>query len=217
MHAVCYVFVITILLLPTDSNDFEVISRQVLSFTTLDSEKCFNVSITDDSECEYNKHCEDEMFMCVLETEEDSRVIAVNQFASVYIQDGDDCGMHVLSKLMLNDLINIFSYMLLSIEDDTVFFAEGINSSCTAPGIRLAPDAMMAPSQTTIVMDDSSPKENNTTTLVWVLVSVIGLVTFLAIAVVAGITLSIICKKRKKQELTEFTKSRSATLLCSCC
>ena len=69
----------------------------VLSFTTLDSEQCFNVSINDDSECEYNKHCEDEMFTCTLEAVEDSKVIAVDSRASVYIQDKDDCGMHVLN------------------------------------------------------------------------------------------------------------------------
>ena len=62
-------------------------------FTALDSEQCFNVSVTDDSECEYNEYCEDEMFTCVLETEEGSRVIAVEPRASVYIEDGDDCGM----------------------------------------------------------------------------------------------------------------------------
>ena len=62
-------------------------------FTNPDSEQCFNISITDDSECEYNEHCEDEMFMCVLETEEGSRVMADDPFISVYIQDGDDCGM----------------------------------------------------------------------------------------------------------------------------
>ena len=61
-----------------------------MSFTTLDSEQCFNVSITDDSN---NECCEDEMFTCVLETEEDSRFIAVEPLAYVYIQDQDDCGM----------------------------------------------------------------------------------------------------------------------------
>ena len=60
-----------------------------MSFTTLDSEQCFNVSITDDSNDEC---CADEMFMCVLETEEGSRVTAVDQFVYVYIQDQDDCG-----------------------------------------------------------------------------------------------------------------------------
>ena len=80
-------------LLPTDSNDFEAISGQLLLFTTLDSEQCFNVSITDDSECEYNEEiCEDEVFKCVVETEEGSRVMAVDPFTSVYIQDRDDCG-----------------------------------------------------------------------------------------------------------------------------
>ena len=90
-------FVMTIILLPTDSNDFEAISGQVLSFTALDSEQCFNVSITDDSECEIVEDCENEMFTCALEPLEDSRVIAVDSFAYVYIQDGDDCGMNVLS------------------------------------------------------------------------------------------------------------------------
>jgi hypothetical protein len=76
-----------------DSNDFEAMSGQLLSFTALDSEQCFNVSITDDSECEYNEEiCEDEVFKCVLETEEGSRVMAVDPFTSVYIQDRDDCG-----------------------------------------------------------------------------------------------------------------------------
>ena len=84
-------------LFSTDSNDFEAISGQVLSFTALDSEQCFNVNITDDSECEYSKYCEDETFMCALETVEDSKVIAVDLFASVYIQDEDDCGMCVLN------------------------------------------------------------------------------------------------------------------------
>ena len=87
INLLCYI------LLPTDSNDFEAMSGQLLSFTTLDSEQCFNVSITDDSECEYNEDiCEDEVFTCVLETEEGSRVMAVDPFTSVYIQDRDDCG-----------------------------------------------------------------------------------------------------------------------------
>ena len=84
-------------MLPTDSNDFEAISGMVLSFTTLDSEQCFNVSINDDSECEYSEYCEDEMFTCILEAVEGSKVIAVDPRASVYIQDEDDCGMLVLS------------------------------------------------------------------------------------------------------------------------
>ena len=73
----------------SDSDDFEAISGKVLSFTTLDSEQCFNVSITNDSN---NECCEDEKFMCVLETEEGSRVKAVEPLAYVYIQDQDDCG-----------------------------------------------------------------------------------------------------------------------------
>ena len=73
----------------SDSDDFEAISEKVLSFTTLDSEQCFNVSITNDSN---NECCEDEMFKCVVATEEGSRVIAVEPFAYVYIQDQDDCG-----------------------------------------------------------------------------------------------------------------------------
>ena len=99
--------------------------------------------------------------------------------------------------------------------DDIVFLAEGINSTCTPPGVRLAMNAVMTPSQTVTVMDDSSPK-GSSTTLIWVLVSVIGLVTFLAIGV-AGITLFIICKKTKKQQLPEFAKSRSAMFLCCSC
>ena len=185
-------------------------------FTTLDSEQCFNVSITDDSECEYNEHCENEMFTCVLETEEGSRVMAVDPFISVYILDGDDCGMlytHVY--IPINDSINSIY--------DTVFLAERMNTSCTPPDVILndfmiepgAPNPMMTPSPTVTVMEDSSPKENSTT-LIWVLVSVIGLVTFFAIGV-AGITLFIICNKTKKQQLAELAKSRSELLLRSCC
>ena len=100
---------------------------------------------------------------------------------------------------------------------DTAFLAERINSSCTPPGVRLnyirkesTPNAMTTPSPTVTLMDDSSPKEKSTTTLVWVLVSVTGLVTFLFIVVVAGLTYFIICKKTKKQQRAEFAKSRSA-------
>ena len=64
-----------------------------MSFTTCDSEQCFNVSITEDNN---NECCEDEMFTCVLETEEGSRVKAVDSMAYVYIQDQNDCGMSVI-------------------------------------------------------------------------------------------------------------------------
>ena len=114
----------------------------------------------------------------------------------------------------MNDSVNIIY--------GTVFLAEGMNTSCTPPDVIVndfmiepgAPNPMMTPSPTVTVMDDSSPKENSTT-LIWVLVSVIGLVTFFAIGV-AGITLFIICKKTKKQQLAELAKSRSELLLCSC-
>jgi hypothetical protein len=161
-----------------DSNDFEAISGQLLLFTTLDSEQCFNVSITDDSECEYNEEiCEDEVFKCVLETEEGSRVMAVDPFTSVYIQDRDDCEGLNTSCTPSQMGHNI------------------IKSS--------VPNVIMTPSQTVILMDEPM---GSTTTPVWAVVSVVGLVIFLAILLVISVIL-IVRKKTKKQRLTKFAKS----------
>ena len=102
---------------------------------------------------------------------------------------------------------------------DATFLAEKMNSSCTLSDVGViikpsVPNAMMTPSQSVTVIDHSSTKDYSVATLVWVLVSV---VIFFAIVVVTGITLFIVHKKTKKQQLTEFAKSRSAMLLCSFC
>ena len=72
------------------------------------------------------------------------------------------------------------------------------------------PNAIMTPSQTVILMDESM---GSTTTPVWAVVSVIALVIFLAILVVVSVTLFIVRKKTKKQQLTKFAKSRLAMWL----
>ena len=64
-----------------------------MAFKTQDNKQCFNVSITDDSECELDEKCDNEMFTCELKTEEGSRVVAVDSVMSVFIEDADDCGM----------------------------------------------------------------------------------------------------------------------------
>ena len=83
-----------------------------------------------------------------------------------------------------------------------------MNASCTQGS---APNVFIAPSQTVTMMDDSS----YATTLVWVVVSLVGLLLFLASIVVVGIIL-FVRKKKKKQKLAEL---RSVTLLlfyCDC-
>jgi hypothetical protein len=55
----------------------------------------------------------------------------------------------------------------------------------------------------------------STTTPVWAVVSVVGLVIFLAILLVISVIL-IVRKKTKKQRLTKFAKSRLAMWLQSC-
>ena len=92
--------------------------------------------------------------------------------------------------------------MLLSL----ILFTERVNISCTPAS---TPNAFIAPSQTVTMMDESSSRE---TTLVSVVVSLVGLLFFLPIIVVVGIIL-FVRKKTEKQKLAEFVKSRSAIFL----
>ena len=179
-------------------------------FTTLDSEQCFNVSITDDSECEYNEHCEDEMFMCVLEIWEGSRVMAVEPRASVYIQDGDDCGMTMINisigpykSYICSTNIVYYCIIIMIVYTNAAIFTERVNLSCTPVS---TPNVLITPSQSVTMMDESSSRDKYATTLVWIVLSLVGLLLFLAIIVVVGI----ICYIRKKTKKQKFAKTRSA-------
>ena len=79
-----------------------------MAFKIQDNKRCFNVSITDDSECELDENCDNEMFICELKTEKGSRVLAVDSVVSVFIEDDDDCGM--IGKSMIIHCIHYCNY-----------------------------------------------------------------------------------------------------------
>ena len=95
------------------------------------------------------------------------------------------------------------------IVQNATFFTERVNMSCTPASVFITantPNVFITPSQTVTMMDDFS----YATTLVSVVVSVVGLLLISAIVVVAVIIL-FVCKKTKKQKLAEFAKSRLVT------
>ena len=102
-----------------------------------------------------------------------------------------------------------------------IVLTEGVNISCTPPEVNFkadAPNVLITPSQTVTMMDDSSSEDRYPTT-VWVVLSLVGLLLFLAIFAVVGIMIFLIHKKTKREKLAEFAKSRSALLnfLLFCC
>ena len=114
---------------------------------------------------------------------------------------------------------------------NTIVPTERVNISCTPPEMNIiadvphavfservnmrytpasTPNVFITPSQIVTMMDESSSREM---ALVWVVVSLVGLLLFLIIIVVVGI----IHKKTKKHKLAELLKSRLALLSCYAC
>ena len=86
---------------------------------------------------------------------------------------------------------------------------DGMNISCTPQEVADAPNVLITPSQTVTMMDEFSSRDRYPTT-VWVVLSLVGLLLFLAIFAVVGIMIFFIHKKTKKEKFAEFVKSRSA-------
>ena len=92
---------------------------------------------------------------------------------------------------------------------NAIVLTEGVNISCTPPKVNInadAPNVFITPSQTVTMMDESSSRKRYPTT-VWVVPSLVGLLLFLAIVAVVGITMFFVHKKTKKKN-AEFVKSR---------
>ena len=100
----------------------------------------------------------------------------------------------------------LFTAAYIMIVQNATVFTERVNTSCTPAS---TPNILIKPSQTVTMMDESSSRDKYAMTLIWVVLSLVGLLLFLAIIVVVGI-IRYVRKKTKKQKLAEFAKSRSA-------
>ena len=103
-------------------------------------------------------------------------------------------------------LHELYSLTVVCDRYNAIVLTEGVNISCTPPEVRITP------SQTVTMMDESTSREIYATMPVWVVLSLVGLLLFLAIVVVVGIILFLVHKKTKKPKLAEFVRSRLATL-----
>ena len=92
----CYLKILTVILLLififfTDDTDFDGVVDQVITFETVDTEKCFNINVINDEIFEWD--CDrEEHFILMLESEA-YRVEVVDKVIDIIIQDEyeDEC------------------------------------------------------------------------------------------------------------------------------